>query len=91
MEELASVSGGKAFQPKGGEGMRDTFESIALELRRQYSIAFFPSGFTPDGRKRQIRVKVATPGGAQRLTVRYRKAYYAVRDTPAHGKRDDVR
>src|SRR5947209_1287564 len=42
LEELAGVSGGKAFFPSTSAEMNDTFERIALELRTQYSIGFRP-------------------------------------------------
>lgn len=79
MGELAAVSGGKAFPPTGRDGMREDFEQIALELRQQYSLAFFPSGFIPDGRKRHIKVKLTPSDRTQRLSVRHRKSYYAIR------------
>lgn len=91
MGELAAASGGKAFPPTGRDGMRQDFERIALELRQQYSLAFFPSGFMPDGGKRQLKVKVASPTGSLRLSVRHRRGYYAVRESSARSKPDIVR
>ncbi len=83
MSELATASGGKAFPYQNRNGLREAFERIALELRQQYSIAFFPSGFIPDGRKRNIKVKVVQPEGAAHVVVRHRKAYTAVREISA--------
>jgi Ca-activated chloride channel family protein len=79
MGELAAVSGGKAFPPGGREAMRQAFEQIALELRQQYSLAFFPSGFIADGRTRRLKVTVSPTLGLPRLSVRYRKSYTTVR------------
>ncbi len=78
LEELAGVSGGKAFFPSTGAEMNDTFERIALELRTQYSIAFKPSNFTNDGKWRKIKVKVQPPRGFPRLFVRGKEGYFAV-------------
>jgi Ca-activated chloride channel family protein len=75
MGELASASGGKAYSSDSREGMRRSFEQIALELRQQYSLAFFPSGFQADGRKHQLKVQVLPVEGVRRLVVRYRKSY----------------
>src|SRR5947208_2280802 len=36
LDELAAVSGGKAFYPRSAPEMDDIFEQIALELRHQY-------------------------------------------------------
>jgi Ca-activated chloride channel family protein len=78
LEELAGVSGGKAFFPSTSAEMNDTFERIALELRTQYSISYKPSTFTNDGKWRKIKVKVQPPRGFPRLFVRGREGYFAV-------------
>ncbi len=86
MGELATVSGGRAFPPQNRNGLREAFERIALELRQQYSIAFFPSSFIPNGRKRTVKVKVVQPEGATQVVVRHRKAYTAVREISADSR-----
>ncbi|MDX6557259.1 MAG: Ca-activated chloride channel, partial [Blastocatellia bacterium] len=58
MDELAGVSGGKAFYPRSAAEMDDIFEQIALELRHQYSIGYRPPNFTSDGKWHRIKVKV---------------------------------
>jgi Ca-activated chloride channel homolog len=78
LEELAAVSGGKAFFPSTGPEMNDTFERIALELRTQYSIGYRPSNFANDGRWHKLKVKVQPPRGMSRLFVRAKEGYYAV-------------
>ena len=45
LDELAGVSGGKAFYPRSGAEMDDIFEQIALELRHQYSIGYRAPSF----------------------------------------------
>jgi Ca-activated chloride channel family protein len=77
LEELAGVSGGKAFFPSTGAEMNDTFERIALELRTQYSIGFRPSNFANDGKWHKLKIKVQPPRGFPRLFVRGREGYYA--------------
>ena len=78
LDELASVSGGKAFFPRSNAEMDDIFEQIALELRHQYSIGYKPLNFTNDGRWHKIKVKVTPPRGLPRLFVRSKEGYYAV-------------
>jgi len=78
LDELASVSGGKAFFPRSNAEMDDIFEQIALELRHQYSIGYKPVNFTNDGRWHKIKVKVTPPRGLPRLFVRSKEGYYAV-------------
>jgi Ca-activated chloride channel homolog len=77
MDELASASGGKSFFPSDAEAMSESFERIALELRRQYSLGYAPANVTADGRWRRLKVIVTPPGGSPRLIVRSRKGYYA--------------
>jgi Ca-activated chloride channel homolog len=78
LRDMAAVTGGKFFQPRTSEEMYDVFERIALELRRQYAIGYRPSNFTPDGKWRRIKVKVAPPPGSPRLFIRHRSGYYAL-------------
>ncbi|MBV9927067.1 MAG: VWA domain-containing protein [Acidobacteria bacterium] len=77
LEELAGVSGGKAFFPSTGAEMNDTFERIALELRTQYSISYRPSAFANDGKWHKLKIKVQPPRGFPRLFVRGREGYFA--------------
>src|SRR5215204_1365197 len=77
LEELAGVSGGKAFFPSTGAEMNDTFERIALELRTQYSIGYRPSTFANDGKWHKLKVRVQPPRGFPRLFVRGREGYFA--------------
>jgi Ca-activated chloride channel family protein len=77
LDELASVSGGRAFFPETAAEMNEIFERIAIELRHQYSIAYKPKNFTNDGRWHKIKVKVNPPRGLPHLYVRTKDGYYA--------------
>jgi Ca-activated chloride channel family protein len=77
LEELAGVSGGKAFFPSTGAEMNDTFERIALELRTQYSIGYRPTSFANNGKWHKIKIKVQPPRGFPRLFVRGREGYFS--------------
>jgi VWFA-related protein len=78
MDGLASATGGKSYFPGNAEKMSESFEHIALELHRQYSIGYRPSNFVTDGKWRHIEVKVTAPPGFPRLVVRNHKGYYAL-------------
>ena len=78
LDDLASVSGGKAFFPRSAAEMDDIFEQIALELRHQYSIGYKPTDFANDGHWHRIKVKVTPPRGLPRLFVRSKEGYYAI-------------
>jgi Ca-activated chloride channel family protein len=78
LDELSSVSGGKAFFPNTSAEMDDVFERIALELRHQYSIGYRPKGFKNDGKWHKLKVKITPPRGLPRLFVRAKDGYFAV-------------
>jgi len=84
LDELTSITGGKAFYPNNDIEMDEIFERIALELRHQYSIGYTPTDFQLDGKWRKVKTKVKPPRGLPRLTVRGRDGYYA---TPSSGSR----
>ncbi len=77
LDELAGVSGGKAYFPSTSAEMNDIFERIALELRNQYSIGYRPTNFAGDGRWHKLKIKVTPPRGLPRLFVRSKEGYYA--------------
>jgi Ca-activated chloride channel homolog len=83
LRDISAVTGGRFFQPGSAEEMYEVFERIALELRRQYAIAYRPSDIATDGRWHSLRVKLSPPPGSPRLFARYRGGYYA----PAVGRR----
>jgi len=78
LDELAGVSGGKAFYPRSAAEMDDVFEQIALELRHQYSIGYRPPNFVSNGKWHKIKVKVAPPRGLPRLFPRTKDGYFAI-------------
>lgn len=78
LDELANVSGGKAFFPRTSAEMDDIFEQIALELRHQYSIGYKPPNFVNDGKWHHVKVKVTPPRGLPRLFVRSKDGYYSL-------------
>ena len=77
LDEMCSVSGGKAFFPRTATEMDDIFEQIALELRHQYSIGYKPKNFVNDGKWLRVKVTVARTRGLPRLFVRSKEGYYA--------------
>jgi Ca-activated chloride channel family protein len=78
LDEISAVSGGKAFFPKGPSEMDDVFERIALELRHQYAIGYKPANFAANGKWHRIKIKVNSPRGLPRLSVRSKEGYYAL-------------
>jgi Ca-activated chloride channel family protein len=77
LDELAGVSGGRAFFPDTAAEMNEIFERIAIELRHQYSIGYKPKNFVNNGKWHKLKVKVVPPRGLPRIFVRTKEGYYA--------------
>lgn len=79
LEEITRVTGGRAFFPSSDEELVDVCTQIALELRHQYSIGYYPTTNIRDGRYHKLRVKVTPPPGLPKLSVRAREGYYGIK------------
>lgn len=71
LRELAQLTGGRHFQADNGSYLRQAFSNIAEELRRQYSLGYYPSRQTKVSERRAIKVRVKRPD----LVVRARDSY----------------
>ncbi len=78
LEEIAQVTGGKAFFPRTAAELEDQTTRIALELRHQYSIGYMPTNIKKDGQWHKIKVNVKQPRGLPTLKVQHKEGYYAV-------------
>ncbi len=78
LEEIAQVTGGKAFFPRSAAELEDATTRIALELRHQYSIGYEPTNVKRDGQWHKIKVSVKAPRGLSNLKVQHKEGYYAV-------------
>ena len=79
LEELARSTGGRAFFPSSEEELVDVCTQIALELRHQYSVGYYPTTNIRDGRWHKIKVKVDPPPGLPRLAVRSKEGYFGLK------------
>ncbi len=69
MNQLARDTGGKTFPALDLRDARNAFAQVAAEIGRQYSLGYYSTNKTRDGRFRQIRVEVRGLQGAQ-ITAR---------------------
>ncbi|HEX8775243.1 MAG TPA: VWA domain-containing protein [Pyrinomonadaceae bacterium] len=75
MNDMARASGGKTFPVTSLREARAAFALVAGEIGTQYSLGYYPTNRTRDGRFRAIRVEVK---GVQRgAQIRAREGYYA--------------
>jgi Ca-activated chloride channel homolog len=79
LEEITSMTGGRAFFPDSPLELDDVITRIALELRHQYSLGFYPTNVDLDGQWHRIRIRVNPPRGLPRLRVRAREGYNAAK------------
>ena len=81
MEDMAEVTGGKAFFPMTLDDLEQATSSIAVELRQQYSLGYVPTNPEREGKWRKISVRVLPQKGrktrAQKVIVRAKDGYFA--------------
>lgn len=80
MAGIAKKTGGRHYRVEDIADLKKTFGDVADELRRQYSLGYYPKIPLTKGQRRQIRVSVRRPD----LAVRARDSYMAV--PPQQGK-----
>ena len=71
LHELADTSGGRYYRGDSMQGIDSAFEQVAAELRRQYSLGYYPKKGGQAGQVRKIKVKVNQPD----LVVKSRDSY----------------
>lgn len=71
LETLAQNSGGRKFEADTLLNMDASFAGIAEELRRQYSLGYYPETVGKKGDRKQIKVRVMRPN----LVVRAKTSY----------------
>lgn len=71
LRRLANMTGGRHYDAQDLYYLERAFTSIAEELRRQYSLGYYPSRQSQASERRHIRVRVKRPN----LVVRARDSY----------------
>ncbi|HLM56739.1 MAG TPA: VWA domain-containing protein [Pyrinomonadaceae bacterium] len=71
LHELAALTGGRHHNAADLRYLEQAFTNIAEELRRQYSLGYYPSRQSQAAERRQIKVRVKRPN----LVVRARDSY----------------
>jgi Ca-activated chloride channel family protein len=77
LEEITRMTGGRAFFPNAYNEpeLVEICTRIALELRHQYSIGFYPTDIQSEAKWHKVQVKVNPPRGLGRLSLTYRDGY----------------
>jgi VWFA-related protein len=75
LHALADKTGGRVYEANDTRQLADAFTRIAEELRRQYSLGYYPKTDNADGNERRdIRVKVRQPNLAVKARAGYLKS-----------------
>jgi VWFA-related protein len=71
LEELSRNSGGRIFQANTSANLDAAFSGIAEELRRQYTLGYYPENVGQAGQRKQIKVRVSRPNAVVRAKNSY--------------------
>jgi len=71
LDALAQNSGGRKFEADTLANLEASFSGIAEELRRQYSLGYYPDKAGEQGERRQITIRVNRPS----VVVRAKNSY----------------
>ena len=81
LETLATNSGGRIFEAEAMPNLAAAFSGVAEELRRQYSVGYYPVDSGEAGERRQIKIQVARP----RVAVRAKTSYIVKQNSNTNG------
>lgn len=79
--ELCEETGGQAFFSGDMLALERSFKRISDELRGQYIITYKPANQNLDGKLRKIEVRFKDKENADKLKIRTKTSYRAVKDT----------
>ena len=78
LSDIATQTGGRAFAAALPGDMPSVATRIAIELRNQYVVGYYPKNKARDGKYRKVEVKISQPPGlGSPLKVHWRVGYYA--------------
>jgi Ca-activated chloride channel family protein len=77
LEDLANLTGGRAFFPASVYELEGICAQIGTDLKNQYVIGYRSLNRSNDGKWRKVRVKVNRAKGTPALSVRAKTGYYA--------------
>lgn len=83
LDELCTLSGGRAYFPHLGKELDEVLERVTIELQHQYVIGFTPANAAQGGKWNKVKIKMS-PANVQfkKLTVRSREGYFSPPASP---------
>lgn len=77
LSEITTQTGGRAFAAALTSDLPSVAARIAVELRNQYVVGYYPKNQSADGKYRKVEVKLDQPSGVSPLKAHWRLGYYA--------------
>jgi Ca-activated chloride channel family protein len=78
LSEIATQTGGRAFSASLTSDLPSVASRIAVELRNQYVLGYYPKNAAKDGKYRNVEIRLMQPKGVLALKAHWRLGYYAV-------------
>jgi Ca-activated chloride channel family protein len=76
LEQIAEVTGGRAFFPSSMKDLDEAYDKVLAEIRAQYSMGYISTNEHADGTWRKVEVKLTRPE-LKSAKIRARKGYFA--------------
>lgn len=76
LAQIADQTGGRAYGASQFDQLPGIAEKIAIELRNQYVLGYYPMNSQHDGKYRNVEIKLHQPQGLPMLKARWRQGYY---------------
>ena len=80
LSEIATQTGGRAFAASVADDLPSVAARIAIELRNQYVLGYYPKNQVSDGKFHKVEVTFSQPTGMPALKAHWRQGYYAPSD-----------
>jgi len=80
LSEIATQTGGRAVAASLSSDLPSVAARIAIELRNQYVLAYYPKEQARDGKYHTVELKLTQPPGVPALKSHWRQGYYAPND-----------
>ena len=77
LSEISTQTGGRAFSATLTNDLPSVASRIAVELRNEYVLGYYPKKQAHDGKYRRVEVKISQPVGVPALKAHWRQGYYA--------------
>lgn len=76
LSEIATQTGGRAFAASLVTDLPSIAARVAVELRNEYVLGYYPKNAAHDGKYRKVEVEASQPPGVSALKLHWRQGYY---------------